>query len=474
VIDRSRFATGRWYPTGDIAAFRGHIYSNKAPGFAFLTLPAYAAMEAAGHAQPVADSSGQLWFLGLWSVILPAAALLLLVRRLANELEPGFGTVAAVALGLATLLLPFATLFFSHVFSTLLCFAAFALLVYERRGPPRLAYVAAAGLLAGYAVTTEFPNAIVAVVLACAVVTRPKRLLRAAFFAAGAYLGLLPLLVYNQWAFRSPFHLSYQSAVGFGSTGSLFLGAPSLRRLVEILFAPTGVLRTTPVLAAAAFGLVILFRRGFRFEATVIGALVLAFLLFESAYVTAFGGSSPGPRQLIPILPFLAVALASAFRRMPLTTIALAAASAVEIVSATIAHPLMYSEVNADWFRQLGRGHLTGTVLGFFTGPSLDAKHQWSSHWYALLLFFVPIALALALTAAERPPLRPQQVDAVRAGTALLAWLLLRDEGPRLLYHGGVARDWAPALVLALATAAVLATTALPPLLSRRHTRTSN
>jgi hypothetical protein len=470
VIDRSRFQTGEWYPTGDVSTYRGHLYSNKAPGLAFVTLPAYEALRAAGGAVPRADASGQLWFLGLWAVVLPAALLLLLVRRVANELEPGYGTAAAVILGLATLVLPFATLFFSHVFSALLGFAAFALLVYERRGRPRLEYVAAAGVLAGCAVTTEFPNAIVAAILAVAVVARPgRRVVRAAYFVGGAYLGLLPVLVYNQWAFKSPFHLSYQSTVGFGPSSSLFLGTPSLRRLTEVLFAPTGMLRTTPVIALGGVGVVLLFRRGRRFEATVIGAVVLGFLLFEAAYVSAFGGSSPGPRQLIPILPFLAIAFAAAFRRMPLTTLALAAISAVEMISATVAHPLMYSQENANWFHQLNRGDLSGTALGFITGPSLDPKHWWSSHWYELLLFFLPIALALGLAIGERPRLMLQRVDAVRAGTAVLGWLVVQREAPSLLHSDRFGGVWAPVAVLSLAVAISLASAFVPSLVTAQR-----
>ena len=473
VIDRTRNDTGTWYVTGDISAYRGHTYSQKAPGLAFATFPAYLTMKAAGKAHAVADATGQLWFLGLFGVVLPAFVLLYLVRKLANELEPGLGTSAALMLGLGTLMLPFATLFFSHVLAALLGFAVFFVLWYERRGPPRLAYVAVAGVLAGYSVTTEFPNAMIAAILGLFALARPGRLRRALAFGGGALAGLAPLLAYDQWAFGSPLHISYQSTVGFGTSGSLFFAFPSFRRLVEVLFDPAGVIRTTPVIALAAVGTLLLYRGGRRFEALAVTAIAIAFLVLESAYTFPFGGSSPGPRYLIPMLPFLALPLATVCRRMPLTTLALAGASAVEMIAATITHPIKYSETKADWFHQLGSGDFTATALSFFGRLRLDGLELPSSaHWYPLLLFFAPVALALGFAAAERPPLSLRRQDAFRAGACLLGWLVIQQQGPKWLGDSGpVGRQWAPAVVLLLAAALATMATTLPYLLTLRDGR---
>ena len=116
--------------SGDESFYRGHAYSNKAPGLAFATLPAYLALRAAHLPHGV-------HVLSLWSVLLPAALLLLLVGSTVERIEPGLGTLTAATLGLATLVLPFTSLFFAHVLSALLGFAAFALLWRERDGPPR-------------------------------------------------------------------------------------------------------------------------------------------------------------------------------------------------------------------------------------------------------------------------------------------------------------------------------------------------
>jgi hypothetical protein len=136
------------WETCDEGWFRGHYFSNKAPGLAALTLPLYEVLHAAGvtpgkNTLAAVDSPIQLlgvprtpvWALGLLGNVLPALLLLLLVRALADRVEPGLGTAAAVTLGVGTLVLPFATMFFSHALSALLGFAAFALLWRERDGP---------------------------------------------------------------------------------------------------------------------------------------------------------------------------------------------------------------------------------------------------------------------------------------------------------------------------------------------------
>jgi hypothetical protein len=148
--------------TGDLSLIDGHYYAAKSPGLAFAVLPPYLLLKAAGGADPIRESRPEVWYLQLFGAVLPALVLLLLVARVAEGLEPGYGTAAAVTLGLTTMVLPFASMLFSHALSASLAFAAFAVLWAERRAPPRLLYVGLAGLLAGLAVTAEFPVVLVA------------------------------------------------------------------------------------------------------------------------------------------------------------------------------------------------------------------------------------------------------------------------------------------------------------------------
>lgn len=455
----------------DESYHRGHYYSVKAPGLAFLTLPLYQGLEALGGRSAsrwAADNAHRhgsfrwyragvpsglygndlqrarrvrarieretplVWALGLLGLVVPAAALMLLVRACAERVEPGFGTAAAITLGGATLILPFATLFFAHVLSAMLGFAAFVLAWREREGPPRLVLVAASGLLAGLAVICEYPLAIAGAIVGVYALARGDVLRRGLAYAAGVAAGVAPLLVYNLWAFGSLTHFSYANAVkeqgvsghavlGLNDGGFFGIGTPSARVALELLFSSKGLLALSPVLALGIAGLVVLYRRGLRAEALTMAGVALAFLVYNSGYYLPFGGGSPGPRFLIPMLPFLAVPLAIAYKRWPALTVALAVPSALMMMAATVTLPMIGNGDTGYWAHVISLGrfeHTVLTVLGAGNG------------WVALSPFLCAIGLAAALAALATPRVRlsPGAVVAafVVAGWACLAWLAPR------------------------------------------------
>src|SRR5207248_1616287 len=158
-----------------------------------------------------------------------------------------------------------------------------------------LPLILGAGVLAGYAVSTEYPLGLLAVLLGAYVAWRKEPRNAVLTYGAGFAVGLLPLLVYDTLAFGSPLHLSY-SYVGANSSGVLGLGAPSLRTAVRLLVADRGVFVVTPVIAAAVAGIVILYREGRRMDALFPAVVVAAYLGYNASYYLPFGGGVPGPR----------------------------------------------------------------------------------------------------------------------------------------------------------------------------------
>jgi hypothetical protein len=424
------------YPTKDKAFYGGHWYSARAPGLAFYSLPFYEVLTAvqapalARESHALRGEDEMIDFVGLWGSVLPAVLLLVLVWKMAERFEPGYGVAAAVVLGLGTMLLPFSTLLFSHVFSALLGFAAFAVLVRERDGPPRLPLLALAGLLMGYAISSEYPLAFLAAVLGVYLVFRPgarrptTTLARAGAYVAGGVVGIVPLLVYNHFAFHSWTHLAY-SDIPRQKHGFFGITAPSLKVLATLLFDSRGLFTLCPVLLMGAVGTVLLYRRGKRGEALVILGACLSYLLYNSGYYLPFGGGSMGPRFLITIVPFLGFPIALALRRLPGPTIALAGASVAVAVVATITHPLVgYETETVIWARYLREGFFQPTLASAF-----GLGRGWGAIWPFLLA--AALALVLAARASGRVALGPRQLWS--GALALAAWAVFAALAPTVL-----------------------------------------
>ena len=372
--------------SGDIAYVGGHFYAAKSPGLAFLSVPVYLAFDAV-NAVPATYVTGQgppgarqvaersIWQVNL-VVVAVFLALLLLIRATVERLFPRAGTVVGLMLGLGTMLLPFATAYFSHVVSAALGFSAFALLLRERQRRSST-LLAAAGLLAGLAVFTELPTGIIGVCLGLYASVDTPRLRRAATYVAGFVAGLIPLAAYNWWAFGSPLQNGYSNAVKeLGTTGHDVIGAngqgffgltyPHLHPALDILFSTHGLFVLAPVTLIAVLGLGRLHRTGHRRETFLVGGMTLAFVIYNSSYYLPFGGATPGPRFLVALLPFLALPLAAVVVRWPLVAYAAAAVSAFWMVSATIAGPLLPLESSPTlWLSEIVHGsEVMGSMLG--------------------------------------------------------------------------------------------------------------
>jgi hypothetical protein len=491
----------RWHwETNDKAWIDGHFYSVKSPGLAGLSTPFYLAIDEAGgatlareaalnarrtesprwapHALMPIENYGFdvnrataielrtegnapiVWALTLIGAVIPAVLLLLGVRWAADRLEPGYGTAAAVTLGLGTILMTFASEYFSHVIAAGLGFAAFLVLMRERPGPPSTRMVAAAGLLAGLAITFEYQLGLVAVVLFFYALARSsERLRRAAAYGAGALCGVIPLLAFNLWAFGNPLKLAYSNAVdtpgvsghdvlGLNSHGFFGITAPRLDSAVDLLLDSRGLLVVTPIIACCVIGVVLMRSRN-RAEANVIAGVALSYFIYNSGYWLPFGGGTPGPRFLIPALPFLALGLAPAYRRFPALTLGLAIPSALFMLAGVLTFPLIGDNgtgIWADYFADGALEHTLLTVVGV-------------SNAYLAVAPVVAAALTAIILAARATPRRVVG-DIWPAVAAVLTWALISVIGPSIVDSVNAPLDGGPSALwlIAIGTALSLAT----------------
>ena len=415
--------------TCDKALFEDHYYSVKAPGLAAASLPMYLLLDRTGLLPD--DMRWAIWLLSLTTLVPAALLLVYLVGRTAEAVTPGWGRLAAIALGAGTLVLPFGSLWFGHVPAATLAFAAFVVL---RGSVGRLSSsrALAAGLLAGSSVLFEYPLGLVAAALLVYVAVG-HRLRGALGFVAGVALPAACLLLYNRWAFGSILHFSYRYAlplrtdssgkvIGENDVGFFGIGWPNGYALGQILFAPRGLVTLTPICVLGAVGIVMLSRRA-RGEAALLGAITVMFLAYNAGYTLnaagPLGGDTPGPRFLIAMLPFLLVPLGLAARAAPAATAALLAVSVSAMALVTATTPMLSGGGEGRWIRELRSGTFVDTVVTALGG----------SGWVAILPFAVAVftLLAVGLYDALRHALVRPIHAAFGAATAVVAWLFVLE-----------------------------------------------
>jgi hypothetical protein len=320
--------------TQDKAFANGHYYSDKAPGVALLAVPVALA------ARPVLRSAGigpesphglvvTSYFATIITIALPLAAacasLFLVALRLGGSVPAA--AFAACAMGLATPMWAYATLFWGHALAgacLLFAFTAALQLRDHATAAQDLVWSTAAGLAAGWATVTEYPAAPAALILAIfafGLVWKdggPRRWRVAGGIAAGALPCLAVLLIYQWAAFGSAVHPSYAyypaGAFPWMKRGYLGLTYPHIDVALKLLFScRRGLLFSGPVIFAAPFGLRWLSKQPATRAAAVAAAAVAAYyLLFQSSF-SAYSGWSYGPRYLSPGLPLLCLGLAPAW-----------------------------------------------------------------------------------------------------------------------------------------------------------------
>src|SRR5579872_1660146 len=260
------------FNTWDKAVYKGHYYSDKAPGTALLGAAAYGVFALARSApltgsvirhleassawnpviqlgkldtqsQPAAPGRNlggcqrtgvagnamfipwgnrlvppfQDWALSKYVVTVATVGLLSAIFVAFFFWFLGFFLVSAALrwlltglLAVATVGFPYSTVFYSHELSAAFLFVAFALLLLVQRGSGRPWMAYASGFLLGMALLTEYTVApIIAVIGLYALWVYRRRLSRVGWLAAAAAVPVAALLIYNYACFGSPFDTGY-------------------------------------------------------------------------------------------------------------------------------------------------------------------------------------------------------------------------------------------------------------------------
>lgn len=332
--------------TGDRSFHQGHVYANKSPGTSFLAVIPYAlvfAMERSAGVDPNDPivMSFNLYLCtfavcGLLGALVPPL-LFLHGRRLGFQRR--WSLAVALATALATPLFAYSTVLFAHVPSASLLLLSFVLV--QR---PGMRWRVAAGLAAGLAGMTNYLCIpLIAIVGFRVLMPASTRLRGALAYLLGALPPMLLLGAYHFAAFggftTTPIATMDQRFVAKNAWLGIFQ-APSLEALHGITISPyRGLLFLSPVLVFALGGAVVMWRRGDRLDLAVIGLLSLYLLAFNATFNGWEGGFAIGPRYLVPMIPFLGVAMLYAEALFRPLWIALAVISFVTNFAAVAVDP---------------------------------------------------------------------------------------------------------------------------------------
>jgi 4-amino-4-deoxy-L-arabinose transferase-like glycosyltransferase len=221
--------------------------------------------------------------------------------------------VLALAYGLGTIAFPYSTTLIQHQMAAFGVFVGFYLLwcvVYEDASERWLWLV---GVLFGLVAITEYPVVIiVGIVFLWAVYAMPNRLALYRVVIGAIPLGLI-FAAYNFAIFSTPVPVGYEYSTlwqDVHNSGFMSLTGPSLLRYYGLLFSPVrGLFLLSPFLLLMIPGVILMWRRRAD-QRSVNIALTLAVFVHLTIYASSemwWGGSTVGPRYLVPMLPFMII-----------------------------------------------------------------------------------------------------------------------------------------------------------------------
>lgn len=321
--------------TQDKAHFRGHYYSDKAPGLVFLAVPfavvARAGMNPVGVDPDSARGEFVLSYLvTAWAVGLPTALAVVCLFFLAVRFgcSPIAAAFAAMVMSLASPMWAYASLFWAHALvgsCLLIGFAAGLKLKGSSNPRAEFWWALALGVAAGWATVTEYPALPASALLALFALSLVWRRGTAARWRVAAGVGIgaaacaVVLLAYLHAAFGS-FRPSYSyydpnSFSFMQQRGYMGLTYPHPDRLLKLLFGcARGLFFASPVMLAAPVGLWGLWKKQRSGAALVAAAIALYYFLFNASFYWWKAGLTFGPRYAGAAIPILCLGLATSWQ----------------------------------------------------------------------------------------------------------------------------------------------------------------
>lgn len=328
VVEEHRLAIDSYhtgeFETEDKAFIDGHYYSDKAFGASALGAIIYGVIHP--FTGNITSYSSFVILMTILAISIPTALLAPIIYGVSIRYTRDRWLSLAIALSvcLGTAVFPYASAFYGHALSALTAFSAFSLWISVNLFNAKLTAARSflGGLLIGLLVITEYPTAIIALILTGYIgyVAWKKNMLFSRnflipFFAGGGII-LVLLLTYNKMVFGSPFATGYsfnrfETFEEAFSRGYMGFEWPRANTLFLMTIHPTqGIFFQSPVLLIAlASAFWTIKKKILKAEVITASAVIMAFLIAFSGVRLWWGGDAFSTRYVVAILPFFTIFL---------------------------------------------------------------------------------------------------------------------------------------------------------------------
>jgi hypothetical protein len=345
IVDQGTVSIDDYYQnTGDYAVYEGHHYVTKAPGTSLLGVPVYWAFRqivsspivtsvlnrltsnqaVAGTLQEAGTGllpdklyfSLALYAVTLFTVSMPAALLGAVLYHFTGYYSSSQKHRVWVTLtyGLATSAFPYSGSYFGHQIVAALLFLSFYLIFLISKEVIKPTLLPLIGFLMGFAVITEYPTALIAgAIFVYAYFRLPKKAWVAWLVLGGIWPGVM-WMIYNYQIYQKPIAFGYLYAPLYtdkNNVGFFSLTYPHFDALWGITFsAYRGLFFLSPIMLLAIPGFYYFGRARERWPEFFVSLwATVSFFLFNGSSVMWEGGYAVGPRYILPMLPFMALAM---------------------------------------------------------------------------------------------------------------------------------------------------------------------
>ncbi len=346
IVDQGSLTIDDYYHnTGDYALYKGHHYSDKAPGSSFLAIPFYAAFKAAASTSILdalidriannpalrntlyKEGSGllrdkvyfalALYIVTFCVIALPSALLGYLLYQFLGYFVHQRRSRALIVLlyGLGTVAFPYSQTFNGRQIAAVLTMASFYILFQLKQGELTPRYLWLVGLLMGYVVITDYPSVFILAALFLYAVSFLRDWRRLLPMALAGIPPVALMVFYNLSTFESLLPTGYKYSELYQdvhSQGLISITYPRMEAIYGLTVSPfRGLFFLSPALLLAIPGFVYWYRQGiYRAEWWVCIWAASSTFLFYSSSVMWWGGYAVGPAYLTVIIPYMVLPIA--------------------------------------------------------------------------------------------------------------------------------------------------------------------